>query len=878
MATAHALPTLEVPTADDMDLHSDDGLYDDGDIELDLEPPPPTHYQDDDVDIDDAASAHEEGAQEIPDEQDDFMVDPEDLIDEDYDDQDGVGIVDQRSISNAGTTQAQTHVQEIDADLIDYSDEELVVNAEYAQSIAQSSPKDVQDDQAEEAIVQQDEIPADMQALLAVDANEPQSPHAYVQSAFTQPIEDQEDEVRLRSPSRQSYHSVGDNEADVQTDGGDGGVLLQGRQEFADEEGDHGDAAYQDHAHHESADDNPHQGQDASRLPSVTVNYEGNELWLFKQHDLDDSGDWLIDDISLAKASMSDLFRACRSSLGDDVSNESEIGFRFDHLHNMELYEDNTACVAVSLERMSTYYHTLLAQDGINEPDSFYISIMIRPRFVTLLSDIAKFADQGSGYAALEAAVAAGETHFSTVVSSASSDEPTEWGNEEQDQEQTNGEDEEQASEEKQEQTHDEQQQQEYVIGEGQQEEHKSEHDHEKRNDAQEDYEGEGAGVHKSEEVAAVHEARQDHGDHSPQIANIEDVTAKDHEAAVQSAEPASQSHTETTPTSEAYRSQPDDDLIDYTDEEEEVLSTVKEAEQTPAHATSPSSVTVRGDESAHAEDQHSAADSSNVVQQEEQDHLTHDEVTIDAEEEPDTRSRLAQPYQDGEAEQPYQDDAAEELYHDDEAGQSYQDNEAEQPYQDDEAEELYPNEELALDEDEPFRGFQADGTEEYPLETQFDGDANQKYVDYDFQDLDEEPELDFMNGDEFNTAGATTTDGNDYAGTEEFLDFDTEWAADQDLGTALHADGTDDAHAEDEEDGAAAQSANAASSAADPTTASSVDANDASPQGQKRSIDEAGHGADIALDSIGMLVYSPSRKRCMGANFFHPDAKRPRV
>ena len=74
-----------------------------------------------------------------------------------------------------------------------------------------------------------------------------------------------------------------------------------------------------------------------------------------------------------------------------------------------------------------------------------------------------------------------------------------------------------------------------------------------------------------------------------------------------------------------------------------------------------------------------------------------------------------------------------------------------------------------------------------------------------------------------------------------------------------------------------AGQTSYATSSAADPATASSSNAQEVSPQGQKRSIDEAGHGEDNASDSIGMLI-SPTRKRNSDADYFVPDAKRTRV
>jgi len=74
-AAAHTVPGLELSTVDDMDLHSDDGGLDfnDGDIELDLDPPP-SHTQDDEMSMNDAASANGLDAENAHGEQDDFML------------------------------------------------------------------------------------------------------------------------------------------------------------------------------------------------------------------------------------------------------------------------------------------------------------------------------------------------------------------------------------------------------------------------------------------------------------------------------------------------------------------------------------------------------------------------------------------------------------------------------------------------------------------------------------------------------------------------------------------------------------------------------------------------------------------------------------
>ncbi|KAH7406911.1 hypothetical protein DE146DRAFT_606995 [Phaeosphaeria sp. MPI-PUGE-AT-0046c] len=224
------------------------------------------------------------------------------------------------------------------------------------------------------------------------------------------------DAVHETQSAEQSYKEISEvhGTADDHSEGDDGGVQLQDYDDHADASEHHDD--YEDHR---SIETRP-----------ITVNYEGNELWLFKQHDTDDSGDWLTDDISLIHSSLSDLFQACRAALGEDISNETELGLRFDHFHNMEIYEDSTACVAVSLERMVELYHALQAQDGRTDPESFYMCLLSRPRFASLLSDVAKYAEQGSGYSAFNAAVAAGETHFVDQFSEHTTPhEDAEWDN-----------------------------------------------------------------------------------------------------------------------------------------------------------------------------------------------------------------------------------------------------------------------------------------------------------------------------------------------------------------------------------------------------------------------------------------------------------------
>jgi hypothetical protein len=899
-AAAHTVPGLELSTVDDMDLHSDDGGLDfnDGDIELDLDPPP-SHTQDDEMSMNDAASANGLDAENAHGEQDDFMVDQEDVIEEDYSYQedDGVIVVDQpepltsqpvpvNSPPNpVNLPPIQTDASNQDEDLIDYSEEEGedYHNPELRSPWLrqESYHSEAQDEQTKDITEQQDEVPADLQALLSMPANNKSpSPLVEARNLADHSSDGLAADERAHSPLPQSVKD--DDEEGVRNDDGDddGGVMLPGQGEHADNETQNHDSAHQSYDQEATTEGNEHQDPESFEIPSVTVNYQGEEMWLFKQHDYDNSGEWLIQDISLAKASLSDLFQACRLSLGEDVSGETEIGFKFEHLQNLEIFEDNTACVAVSLERLVGYYHALHAHDGNDVPDSFYISLMFRPRFATLLADIAKYADQGSGYSVFEAAVVAGETHFAGMIGGASSDEPTEWGTQEQEQEydeqQVEQEDDEQQVEQEKPEAPEfvnEEAQLRELDDEGGQNKEKS--NQETRDDKREDEgEDEGVKVHEDEHTPAEHdsshelehneknrepsaheeesvkhtkeeEAEVQHSpheeestteeDHNLQAANPIDIFANPQGVVDQPHQESPKLSEETDAEAEARRLQEQEDFVDYSDEEDEPAVDTKEAGGAPATELSPSSVTLQGDESVDA-DEHGSVAGSN----------SHDDKASENDEALNEESHV-------------------ELENDKTEGNDP----------------LYQDGVQIDDEHDVFQDFHVNGTDEYAADA-YDGDINQDFANHEYQDFDDQPELDFMNGDEFNAAGAETADGNDLTGTDDFLDLENnpEWDADQELAqedSENTANAHDHADTQDGEDGVAGQTSYATSSAADPATASSSNAQEVSPQGQKRSIDEAGHGEDNASDSIGMLI-SPTRKRNSDADYFVPDAKRTRV
>ncbi|KAJ4376580.1 hypothetical protein N0V86_006694 [Didymella sp. IMI 355093] len=829
--TAQVIPALEVSAPDEnMDVLSDTAFdFDDGDIDLDLDAAPSIH--DDDMSLNDAAT---DGGIEMSEhvDQDDFMVDHSDLIEEDDVYNEGADVVSQNADESAATFEANM-LAPPDEDLIDYSDDEAQQPVKmHSPSIHEEEDVQVSFDLAE-ASAQLDDHVEDVQTQEDKQQPKPSTAaneEARIQDDAAENPKTAEVDVEHDIQQRAELQNV-DDEADIHADD-EGGVALP-----TDEHSHHDDQTAPEHREeqqdvHEDHESVHHNDQQIELRP-VTVNYAGNELWLFKQHDLDDSGDFLLEDLSVAKSSISDLFHACRLSLGDDVSGEHEIGFRFDHLHNLELYEDNTACVAVSLERMVDLYHTLQAQDSNEDPECFYMTLQFRPRFATLLADIAQYAEQGSGYSALDAAVSAGETHFSNVFSTASTEhDHVEWDEEENEEGDASSpasvhsvtkedvdadEPEEQQFSDVEEQEEEEEQgesfsqddtQHEEGVALQQEPEQDSNAQDEDSHDAQE-----AANLDSSNIAAASDTAERDEPKHQSQLGTV----AQRHE---------SDSHDERTPDQIAHEKQEAEDFVDYSDDEDEQENTIA------PHEASPSSSTVQGDDLTEVQQP------SFAPEHEKRDDA--DAAEADFEEHGDDTTLLTQTQ--------YDDDANHYAF------QDYAEN---------------------YEQGDPFQDYQADGTVGDPFEANgsYAGDTNQDFADYNFQEMEGEINLGF---DEQPLDEASHGDYGDetYEAVENvthadaLLDLDNapEWAIDADPASnlpgedavLLHDDTT--AH-EDDEGGVVEQPGATTSSAADLTLTSSNDHKPSSPQRQKRSIDEVGDGLDDAPESTGM-AFSFARKK----------------
>lgn len=848
--TAQAVPALEVSAPDDnMDVLSDAGFdFGDGDIDIDLDTAP--SVQDDDMSLNDAATDGGIDMDEPSADQDDFMADHGDLIEEDDVYNDSGAAVASETLEDSVPTFETDMLAPPDEDLIDYSDDEGQQQAKAQSHSGHGAEESQEESHSVEASFAPvgDQIQAD-QAQDDVERVEP----AEDVPRQTPTHEDDGPEAVERnkgSPELQATHAElqrededDDNEDLVHAD--DGGIRLPTEEQShsGDDDGAHNDTAAEQQAdpQRDAGEDseNDHQLDQQIELRPVTVNYAGNELWLFKQHDLDDSGDFLLENLSVAKSSISDLFQACRLSLGDDVSGEHEIGFRFDHLHNLELYEDNTACVAVSLERLVDLYHTLQAQDGNEDPECFYVTLQFRPRFATLLADVAQYAEQGSGYSGLDAAVAAGETHFSNVYSSASTEhEPVEWDEENDDEDVSSpdsvhsiGSDGAEAVEHGEQHTgeaetqEDEQGEEEQEEEEGIQEHHHGVDLNEVWNqtlDTQVDQ-----SVQETANFGSPHSTAPQASTEHLDVAHATESTT-----------------TERTPDQIAHDKQVADDFVDYSDDEDDV----EETKSVPAHEPSPSSSTVQGDDAAEIQE------AGIVPEHDGQSDV--DTAGADLSEHVDDATLLTQTQ--------YGDDANHYAFQD--YAETYE-------------------------QGDPFQDYQADGTEadRFDADGAYNNDTNQDFADYNFQDLEAEVNLGFdeqpLDEPDRNDQGNEAFEAvDDVTHADAFLDLDNapEWAVDADPAPNLPGEDAillhdDTATHGDGEGGAVEQPVAITSSAAAPALTSSNDHGALSPQGQKRSIDEVGDGNGDAPDSTGMATCLV-RKRYSDTDICSPDAKRLRV
>ncbi|KAJ4288406.1 hypothetical protein N0V90_011641 [Kalmusia sp. IMI 367209] len=795
--TAISAPHLEITAPDTMDLHSDSGL-DFGDVDLDLDLRS-TVGLDDDVSVRDAATDAGLDAQTVPGDNDDFMADNDDLIDEDIVEEDIEVDLDLQSAEPTNFLESEPVA--VEEDLIDYSDDEDTP-LDKALKVTDSGQNEYPDNSAaakasgEQANVTSPSRIDDHAGADDFAVQHAQNPHKEQTESVT--VEEQ----HVFPAQQPGMETALEHPDQPQLDVHDGSKSPN----KANTSPERGTSPPQAHvpvttgAKDNSIEPSEQSSQDISAHP-ITVNYDGAELWLFKHHDYENSGEYLVDNNSLANQPISAVLEACREALGADISNDLELGFRLDCFHGIELYQDHTSCAFVTLDHIVRVYLQLHAQDGNSDPESFYMTLVSRPRISSLLHELIKAAAEGIGHSGLNNAIVSGQTAFNAHYSHNST-----------------------------EQVFDD-------FGEGNEREEEEEQTSSKASE-QYEYEGE---HHEDNEGEDMHMPHGEHNEeqyqenHSEQVLSGADGNTKVEPAAAIIASDKSVSentnlvveqHAEHNAINSALSDQqsqgPQEDLIDYSDDEDE-----GETQGSQAEATRPSSAssTIQGDDQPQAQ-----YDTENVAQNEQ--------------------------------ESGQEDGSTEEAAHDGPAGEGdevfaeYQDHDYTYEEFDDQAYgEAYDGEYVREDdENQELKGYAGHNAAQ----------ANDENTNY----LDDFGEHAAGHADNLSVAAGFNPGENEHVGVDDILTAADDFLSFDDTAAAAHpveSNLVKDTRVEDEidfddddEDGAVSQAPVAASAAADTVATSSSGLQTLSPQGQKRTIDEVGN--DV-VDATNLT-----------------DAKRPRV
>lgn len=822
-AAARSLPSLEVTTAADiMDLHSDDGLdFGDGDIDIELHSTGEINRQDDDLSLHDAGTDLDLDVQTAPADQDDFMVDNEDLIEEDELDYDVNVAVDagRHSTADSGAGQLEPAVAP-EEDLIDYSDDEEqpMWDGHNNTSIAGAAPADysvpAERDSASPSAAQESS-----KALRVV--NDSASADEYKEETSHSGDHFESDQPWQDEPQADPYAPDPNIEPDaVQHDDNEEHPWEHEHQLDADEEAvsqdryanldsqvtkdpspvsGHNDASVDVHSEFDHQAQYEQRRQEILAHP-VTVNYEGSELWLFKQHDYEESGDFLLEDESMASTQICNLFNACRTSLGPNITDDIEIGLRFDHLHNMELYQDSTPCAVLTLEELVSLYLQLHAHDGTTEPESFYVTLLFRPRVLSMFNELKKAVAEGTGYTALNNAINSGQTAFSARLAHDSPEQRYDWEDGEEEQESHEDEYHEEhreKNEEDHQESHDERQE---VLNEEQ-------HLEEDAKNAPQPHE-----QYPDNESSA---SRTDSVDN--RVAAADDRTSPADSHKVEDVHEVSgfQPHAETTPAKES--NYEEEDLIDYSDDEDQ--AEVTEVDQAPVDQPSSSSSTVQGDDTFFEQGKvQGSADHNDFPEDGGEDaYQYHGNVT----------GGLSAQYQESDRNNDDQ------VY-----GEGYNEG----------FDQAYEHDRFANADD--FEGFPAHE------EDQGDDENTNYYDNFGEQDVDQQVNftLTAEGGEGGSLNAVEPTILNDGFNGDDLLDFDNADAT-ADISPQDQVGGfSEDEIDYDDEDGAVGQAPVDASAAADPVAGSSSGLKNLSPQGQKRSIDDVGNDVGYATNPTGTL------------------------
>jgi len=135
-------------------------------------------------------------------------------------------------------------------------------------------------------------------------------------------------------------------------------------------------------------------------LHPTIVEYQENEVYLFPSRDPAVPEQYLLQNENLVTTSLGDLLQACRTALGDGVSEDEELVLGVEEL-DLYVSEDSTAAFSTSFSELLDMYLQLHKLDGNDNPPPFRVSLTTKTRFSNRLASITQAISEGKGFSQL---------------------------------------------------------------------------------------------------------------------------------------------------------------------------------------------------------------------------------------------------------------------------------------------------------------------------------------------------------------------------------------------------------------------------------------------------------------------------------------------
>ena len=154
-------------------------------------------------------------------------------------------------------------------------------------------------------------------------------------------------------------------------------------------------------------------------LHPTIVEYQENEVYLFPSRDPAVPEQYLLQNENLVTTSLGDLLQACRTALGDGVSEDEELvlGVEELDLYVSEVsyaklsatlptnancsFQDSTPAFSTSFSELLDMYLQLHKLDGNDSPPPFRVSLTTKTRFSIRLASITQAISEGKGFSQL---------------------------------------------------------------------------------------------------------------------------------------------------------------------------------------------------------------------------------------------------------------------------------------------------------------------------------------------------------------------------------------------------------------------------------------------------------------------------------------------